>query len=512
MKSSPQPKKPNLPVKPKLSESGVFHLVNKYKPPKGPPGPVQPKKTAQKESILDFFYKMRIRSKLSLIVGFSVIIVAVILISTTLQQQETELRKQTEILGTSMVQSLAAASKENLLLNSYPVIQDYIKELVKRRPIPALEAQYVFDRKGMIVAHLYADSINHNIAPEEFTLVQSTDTMLTRETRQSIQYILPIYQRIPDEQNPRIILLGGASVSFSKSALLAPIERIKRLVIATAVVVCLFGIAFMFLTSGKFVQVITSLSDAARRVGEGDLLVAVDTRFKDELGTLANEFNKMVQQLREKTEMQKFLSRSAVEMLSEEHTATLGGTRKTITVMFTDIRDFTGASETLSPEEVVETLNQYLDLQTRVIHTFNGVVDKFLGDGIMSIFSSDDMAFDAVSTACKIQEGIVLLNKERSRLKETTFSVGIGVAVGSTFLGSIGSRDRMDYTAIGDTVNLASRLCSVAGPNEILVTEEVAQRLDGRFQVKPQGNVSIKGKQSQVPVFQVVYSETKNEA
>ncbi len=495
--------------KPKLTESGVYKLIEPYKPSDKLTRSTSEKKLESKWNMLDIFYKMRIRSKLSMIVGISVVIVASILIYTTLQQQETELRKQTEVLGTSMVQSLAAASKENLLLNSYPVIQDYIKELVQRRPIPALEAQYVFDRTGTIVAHLYSDSVNKHIAPEEMTMVQSTDTMLFKETEYSFHYILPIYQRIPDEVTPRKILLGGASVSFSKAELLSPIQRIKRLVIATALIVCIFGIALMFMVSGRFVQLITSLSDAARRVGEGDLLVVVDTKIKDELGTLANEFNKMVQQLREKTEMQKFLSRSAVEMLSEEHTATLGGTRKTITVMFTDIRDFTGASETLLPEEVVETLNQYLDLQTRIIHSYNGVVDKFLGDGIMSIFSSDDMAFDAVSTAYKIQQEIVLLNQKRHEDNQTTFNVGIGIASGSTFLGSIGSRDRMDYTAIGDTVNLASRLCSVAGPNEILVTEDVVKRLSGRFPLKPEGKVSIKGKQSQVSVFQIVFNEAK---
>ncbi len=505
MKTTDHHSAPSTSQKQKLTESGIYQLIKPYKPTHSPMPP-NPKLKSD-GSMLDFFYRMRIRTKLSLIVAISVLIVAVILIMTTLQTQETELRKQIEILGTSMVQSLAAASKENLLLNSSPVIQDYIKEFVQRRPIPGLEAQYVFDRTGKIVAHLYADYVNKQVSAEELDMVIRTDTVLYRETELSFQYILPIYQRIPDEAFPRQILLGGASVSFSKDVLLEPVDRMKRLVIATATIVCIFGIALMFLVSGRFVQIITSLSDAARRVGEGDLLVAIDTKIKDELGVLANEFNKMVQQLREKTEMQKFLSRSAVEMLSEEHTATLGGTRKTITIMFTDIRDFTGASETLTPEEVVDTLNQYLDLQTRIIHAFNGIVDKFLGDGIMCIFSEKDMAFDAVSAAYRIQEEIGLLNNERFVRNETTFKVGIGVASGSTFLGSIGSRDRMDYTAIGDTVNLASRLCSVAGPNEIIITEDVVERLNGRFPLKPEGKVSIKGKQSQVSVFQVVFTE-----
>ncbi len=507
MKSSSKHINPNVVNKQQLTESGIYQLIEPYKPTHTPTPPT-PKLTSN-GNMLDFFYRMRIRTKLSLIVAISVVIVAFILIYTTLQQQEEELRKQTEILGTSMVQSLGAASKENLLLNSYPVIQDYIKEYIQRRPIPGLEAQYVFDRSGIIVAHLYADYVNREISKVELEMVERTDSVLYRETELSFQYILPIYQRIQDETMPRRVLLGGASVSFSKDILLEPVDRMKRLVIATASIVCIFGIAFMFLVSGRFVQVITSLSDAARRVGQGDLLVVVDTKIKDELGVLANEFNKMVQQLREKTEMQKYLSRSAVEMLSEEHTATLGGTRKTVTVMFTDIRDFTGASETLSPEEVVDTLNQYLDLQTRIIHSFNGVVDKFLGDGIMSIFSQQDMTYDAVSAAYRIQEEIVVLNNQRHEKSETTFKVGIGIATGSTFLGSIGSRDRMDYTAIGDTVNLASRLCSVAGANEIIVTEDVVEGLNGRFPLKPEGKVSIKGKQSQVSVYQVVFSESK---
>src|SRR5690606_9609113 len=109
----------------------------------------------------------------------------------------------------------------------------------------------------------------------------------------------------------------------------------------------------------------------------------------------------------------------------------------------------------------------------KIIHENGGVVDKFIGDGIMSFFTGNDMVSNAVTAATSIQREVALINKQRKKNNEIALEIGIGLATGVAVMGSIGSADRMDYTAIGDTVNLAARLCGVAGPGEILVSETV---------------------------------------
>jgi adenylate cyclase len=274
-----------------------------------------------------------------------------------------------------------------------------------------------------------------------------------------------------------------------------------------SVLVSVLAITVVYFISKKAVHVIIVLSDAARRVGSGDLKVTVVTRTKDELGALAREFNNMVSQIREKTEMQKFVSRSTVQMIAKEKEATLGGTRRVVTILFTDIRDFTSVSEHKWPEEVVVTLNQYLDLQTKILHAHGGVVDKFIGDGIMTIFTGSEMVVHAVEAAIDIQKTIIKTNQLLRDKNEITLTVGIGIAVGPAVMGTIGSHDRMDYTAIGDTVNISARLCGLAAPGEILLSESVSQRLNNRFTIQSAGEMPLKGKKAPVKVFRVLYGE-----
>lgn len=186
----------------------------------------------------------------------------------------------------------------------------------------------------------------------------------------------------------------------------------------------------------------------------------------------------------------------------------LGGRNKDIAVLFVDIRGFTTMSESLKPDEVVEILNEYFDIITKAVFNNKGTLDKFIGDAAMAVFNSpfdlDDYVFRAVNTAKEIAEGSLALSQ---RLKERfgrTVSYGIGVNCGEATIGNIGSKFRMDYTAIGDTVNTASRLESNAKAGEILISEEVKNRLKDRIMTEPVGEIPLKGKQIGVFVHKVV--------
>ncbi|MBW4838239.1 MAG: adenylate/guanylate cyclase domain-containing protein, partial [Paenibacillaceae bacterium] len=185
----------------------------------------------------------------------------------------------------------------------------------------------------------------------------------------------------------------------------------------------------------------------------------------------------------------------------------LGGVRRTLTVMFVDIRGFTSLSESSEPEEIVSIVNEYLDLAARCVFRYEGTLDKFIGDAAMAIFNApleqEDHAFKAVQAAMAIQKGAAELeSKWKTRLnREITF--GIGIHTGPTVFGNIGSRTRMDYTAIGDTVNTAARLENRAEPGRILLSEAVYMQVEGRVAVSRPGFYQLKGKEQEIVAYEV---------
>lgn len=185
----------------------------------------------------------------------------------------------------------------------------------------------------------------------------------------------------------------------------------------------------------------------------------------------------------------------------------LGGEKKDIAVLFVDIRGFTPMSESLMPEQVVEILNEYLALTTEAIFKNGGTLDKFIGDATMAVFNSpfdlDDYVFRAVCTAWDIAAGSKRIEKMFTERFGKTVSYGIGVNCGDAVIGNIGCDFRMDYTAIGDTVNTAARLESNAKAGQILISEYVYERVKDRVKVNEIGEIPLKGKAKGVMVYEV---------
>lgn len=191
-------------------------------------------------------------------------------------------------------------------------------------------------------------------------------------------------------------------------------------------------------------------------------------------------------------------------LLRDPEAVVLGGTRQTATMMFADIRGFTELSERLMPEEVVELLNRYLAPCVNVVFANSGLLDKFYGDGIMAVFGAprpgDDDALRAVTAARQVLEQIDVLNGQPGA--RWPLSVSIGLATGDVVAGHIGSERRLEYTVVGDAVNLASRLQAIAEPNQILADERTYERVRGRF-TATRRLARIKGKAGLTPVFEL---------
>lgn len=185
----------------------------------------------------------------------------------------------------------------------------------------------------------------------------------------------------------------------------------------------------------------------------------------------------------------------------------IGGRRKHIAVLFVDIRGFTPLSENLSPEQVVDILNSYLTIIADAVANNGGTLDKFIGDAAMAVFNSpsdlDDYVFRAVCTAWDILSDGESLKMECIKKYGVEVEFGIGVHCGDAVIGNIGSQNRMEYTAIGDTVNTTSRLEGVAKPGQILITREVARMSGGRVDISFAGEYSLKGKKKKITAYEI---------
>lgn len=205
----------------------------------------------------------------------------------------------------------------------------------------------------------------------------------------------------------------------------------------------------------------------------------------------------------------KYVAPQVVEEISKkgDFQIVLGGENRHIAVLFVDIRGFTPMSENLKPEQVVEILNEYLSLTTHSIFNNGGTLDKFIGDATMAVFNApfdlDDYIYRAVCAARDIAAGSEQLEKKLMERFGRSVSFGIGVNCGNAVVGNIGCEYRMDYTAIGDTVNTAARLESNAKPGQILISDTVYEAVKDRVKVTEIGVIPLKGKSNGVCVYQV---------
>jgi adenylate cyclase len=196
----------------------------------------------------------------------------------------------------------------------------------------------------------------------------------------------------------------------------------------------------------------------------------------------------------------------------------LGGSKKTVTVFFSDVRDFTKFSEGHTPEQVVEMLNEYFQIMVGIINKNGGIVDKFIGDAIMAVWGAPNGSTrdpqNAIRASLEMRQALAELNARRAARGHVPIKIGMGVHRGEAISGTIGSSERMEYTVIGDTVNQASRIESStkAFGADLLVSDSLAQLVGEEFIVETAGSVEVKGKSEPLTLYKVrgYYDKAKN--
>jgi adenylate cyclase len=201
------------------------------------------------------------------------------------------------------------------------------------------------------------------------------------------------------------------------------------------------------------------------------------------------------------------------EILKNPDALNLGGTNSCVTMLFSDVRGFTTMSENLEPDKVVQVLNEYFADMTPIVFEHRGMLDKYMGDGMMALFGVPlqcaDAATNAVSAAIAMQRRMESVNRDLQSIGMSEIAIGIGINTGTVTVGYIGSEERTDYTAIGDAVNLAARLEKQAQAGQIIISRPTREAIGDHFPVRPAGEVFVKGKSQSVQIYEVLWHEAE---
>jgi len=223
-------------------------------------------------------------------------------------------------------------------------------------------------------------------------------------------------------------------------------------------------------------------------------------------------YDKMVASEKKRANLGRFLSPAIVDEVMKEGTSlALGGTKRTVTTMFCDIRGSTALGEKLEPADLVEVLNEHFTAMTEIIFQFKGTLDKFIGDEIMVVFGSPitapDDASRAVRAALAMQARNDALNAIRESENRPTLDIGIGMNTGDAIAGLIGSPERLEFTVIGDSVNTAKRFCDLAGPGQVVVGAATFTLVEQQVDARQMGSIMLKGKGAPVSAYEVMKSK-----
>lgn len=295
------------------------------------------------------------------------------------------------------------------------------------------------------------------------------------------------------------------------------VQRKAILISGIVMSVALFAVFLFSLTLSKPIEILAELIQEIPK-GNFNISARKKVRSHDEVGDLAEAFDHMTEGLKERDKVKnlfsKFHGSSIAENLLQQEVS-VGGTRKEVTVFFSDIRGFTKFSEGHTPEEVVSMLNEYFGVMVGIINRHGGVVDKFIGDAIMAVWGvpvgSDHDTQNALSACLEMRSALTILNASRKERGLTEIHIGMGLHAGAAISGTIGSEERMEFTVIGDTVNVTSRIESSTKHFEVdlLVSDEVFARLskpefESLFRFDLAGDIEVKGKSLPLRLYKVL--------
>jgi adenylate cyclase len=292
-----------------------------------------------------------------------------------------------------------------------------------------------------------------------------------------------------------------ALVQRSWEEALAPLRSLRRRMAVIGIGALLIALGVGVVVAHGVTAPIVTLVTGMREVLKGNLEHRVAITRHDEIGFLATSFNEMTGGLAERARIRAVIDKVVSPEVAHELLArglALGGELREVTVLFADLRDSTALGERLTPTALLELLNAFLSRMAGAIERERGIVDKYVGDEIMAVFGAPldlpDHAARAVAAALGMIEALRALNAERA--PAAPLRMGIGIATGTVIAGNVGSSERMNYTVLGDVVNLAARLQGLTKEHDValLMNEGTQAAVQGRFMTRELGTVTVRGR------------------
>jgi adenylate cyclase len=314
---------------------------------------------------------------------------------------------------------------------------------------------------------------------------------------------------------------NGTAVALLERSLdkeLAPYLRLERTYLFLALIGLLISVAVGAWIARSVSRPVLQLAEGTRKIGAGDYSHRIKVRTNDEIGQLAGAFNHMSEGLAERDQVRDLLGKVvspavATELLRKD--VILGGEEREVTILFSDLRSFTSMCEARSAQEMLGVLNHYFTRMSAIVEAHGGVVDKYVGDAMMALFGAPlaipDAADCAMESALEMSEALDELNREWQAEGRHALSMGIGINSDLVVAGNMGSQTRLNYTVIGDGVNLASRLEALTKTPDygarIIVSHSTLERAKGRYRTRRLGEVAVKGKQKPTEIYALLGRE-----
>ena len=379
--------------------------------------------------------------------------------------------------------------------------------------------RYVGDEAAALTNQIAAFE---GVAPEQVVLGEILDPLGTHLSLQGgpggeFIYTVPGYPALVDA-GARV---GGVVVAISrpKDVVYAEAYELRRTVGIVLAIVTALGLLLAELTTRAVTGPVVSLLKQARIIGQRAWRsVSAPDKRRDEIGDLSRGIAQMAtdleaqeieiaREVKRRADLSRYMSQELVDnIIAGNQSLELGGERTPVTVLFADVVAFTPLAETRKPEEVVALLNELFSVLTEVVFRHHGVVDKFVGDCIMAVWGAPVERKDHAGLALAAAEDMMRFLETASEAWKARYDVeirlGIGVNSGEAIVGNIGSDKRMEYTVIGDVVNVAARLESIAQPNQVLVGETTAALVE-EAGLRKLGHRRLTGKKTDTLVYEL---------
>jgi class 3 adenylate cyclase len=387
-------------------------------------------------------------------------------------------------------------------------VQDNLVDLLSSAKFNQSGSATLVGSDGHVLADPRADRLNADLTQSEAARAGLAGrTGVTTMTSQFVFY-RPV--RNPATINPQPWAL---LTEIDATEAVAPLNALAVQVALGVVGFAIISLLAASLISWSITRPVAGLVQFARRVQSGDLTAQTAVSGRDAHGQLGEALNAMVHGLRERDRVKEIFGRYVTTQVSEKvlkGEVHLGGERRRVTILFSDIRNFTTMSEQLTPEQTVSFLNGYFSEMVDAVFECGGMLDKFIGDGLMAVFGATEdsvgHAEQAVRAALRMKSLLAKINGDRAMRGVPPIAIGIGIHTDEVIVGNIGSRKRLEYTVIGDGVNTASRLESLNKElgTTILVSELTYLDVKDVFVCQAMQHVHLKGKAKELTAYEVV--------